>query len=247
MKHVTINAQKEAFVAKTEEEAYEFCKDLFIKEIQKAILAKGRCCIAISGGKTPLPLFEKLTEPQTSILVNWPLVSIFWIDERTVAKDHPQSNFGNAETFFSTPPLDRAKKYRLSGENENREAETRAYEQTLMKNCSGEIDVALLGIGDDGHTASLFPHSQALLEKSHIYVPNFIKEKNEWRLTITFPGLELVKKTIVLCVGKGKSRILKKVFDASSSPEEIPAIRLGSSEKPAIFILDKKSAYGLGL
>jgi 6-phosphogluconolactonase len=248
VKHVTIDARREAYVAKTEEEALELCKELMIKEIQKAITAKGQCSLAISGGKTPLPVFEQLTQPQESLLVNWPLVHIFWVDERCVPPEDPMSNYGNAIPYFSVPPLDRAKKHRLIGEKEPREHYAREYEKLLTKTCiNGEIDLILLGIGEDGHTASLFPNTQALREKKHLYAPNFVPQKNEWRMTLTFPGLDLAHKTIVLCLGKGKAKILKQVFQKETSFEEIPAARIGTSKKPAVFILDKKSSYGLGL
>ncbi len=245
---MTIDSRREAYISKTEEEALELCKDLIIKEIQNAILAKGQCSIAISGGKTPLPVFEQLTQPQESLLVNWPLVNIFWVDERCVPQDDPMSNYGNALPYFSTPPLDRAKKHRLIGDREPREQFAQEYEKLLTKTCvRGELDLVLLGIGEDGHTASLFPHTQALHEKKHLYVPNFIPQKNEWRMTLTFPGLDLARKTFVLCLGKGKAKILKQVFLKDTPFEEIPATRIGTPKNPAVFILDKKSSYGLGL
>jgi 6-phosphogluconolactonase len=248
VKHVIIDSRREAYIVKTEEEAVELCKDLMIKEMQKAIIAKGHCTIAISGGKTPLPLFEQLTQPQTSLLVNWPLVNIFWVDERSVSQEDAMSNFGNALPYFSTPPLDLAKKHRLIADKEPREQFALEYEKLLTKSCvHGELDLVLLGVGEDGHTASLFPHTQALQEKSHLYAPNFIPQKKEWRMTITFPGLDLARTTLVPCIGKGKAKILKQVFLKENSFEEVPAWKIGSQEHPAIYILDKKSSYGLGL
>lgn len=248
MKHATIDARREAYVSKTADEALDLCKELMIKEIEKAIIAKGQCSIAISGGKTPLPLFEKLAQPQASLLVNWPLVNIFWVDERCVPPADPSSNYGNAIAYFSTPPLDQAKKHRLISDKEPKEQYAKDYEKLLTKTCiHGELDLVLLGIGEDGHTASLFPHTQALHEKTHLYVPNFIPQKNEWRMTITFPGLDLARKTFVVCLGSGKAKILKQVFQKEASFEEIPATKIGSLKNPAVFILDKKSSYGLGL
>lgn len=248
MKHVSIDERREAYISKNEEEALELCKEIVIEEIQKAILAKGQCSIAISGGKTPIPLFEMLTQPQASLLINWPLVNIFWVDERCVPPDNEMSNYGNALPYFSTPPLDQAKKHRLIGDKDPKKSFASNYEKLLVKTCPrGELDLVLLGIGDDGHTASLFSRTEALHEKNHLYVPNFIPQKNEWRMTITYPGIDLAKKVLVLCLGKGKAKILKEVFRTDNSFEEIPAWKIGSPKKPAIYILDKKSSYGLGL
>lgn len=248
MKRVVVDERRQVFVAKTEEEAYEFCLQTFTEEVKKAIATRGACSIALSGGNTPLRLYELLTEPSAALLINWPLLDLFWCDERPVGINDPESNYGNAMTFFGRPPLDQAKKHRLAGDATDLEATAREYEKTVKKLCPGEkLDLILLGIGEDGHTASLFPKTRALQEEKRLYVANEVPQKQSVRLTITFPAIEKAKAVYVLAIGKSKSKILKQILFGEYNYEEIPAQRLGTSKTPATFIIDKKAAYGLGL
>ena len=191
MKRVIVDERRQVVVAKTEDEAYEFCLNTFIEEIQKTIATRASCSIAISGGSTPLRLYELLTEPSKALLVNWSRVHIFWCDERCVPPTDPESNFGNAMRFFGSPPLDQARAYRLPGDSSDLEAAAHEYERLMKKVCSdGVFDLVLLGIGEDGHTASLFPKTRALSEEHRMYVPNQISSEKGWRLTMTFPAIE---------------------------------------------------------
>lgn len=248
MKHVTVDERRQAFVAKTEDEAYEFCVHTFIEESQKAIAARASFSVALSGGQTPLRMYELLTEPSSALRVNWPLLEVFWGDERCVPPTDPESNFGQAMQYFERPPLNQAKFHRMKAEVEDREKAAREYEKLVLKSCSsGRLDMVLLGIGADGHTASLFPKTAALKEEQKLFVPNFVPQLNSWRQTITFPAIDQARAVYVLAFGKTKSKILKQIFFGEYTSEEIPARRLGIPTNPVYYILDKKSAYGLGL
>jgi 6-phosphogluconolactonase len=248
MKRVTVDKRRQVFVAKTEDDAYDFCLQTFTEEVKKAVAARASCSVALSGGNTPRRLYELLTEPSAALLVNWSLLDIFWCDERCVPPTDPESNFGNTMQYFNRPPLDQAKKHRLIGEATDLEATTREYEKTIKKTCSGDrFDLVLLGIGEDGHTASLFPKTQALKEEKRLYVPNYVPQKNEWRLTMTFHAIDTAKAVYVLALGKAKSKILKQILFGEYTYEQLPAQRLGTATNPVCFIIDKKAAYGLGL
>ena len=105
MKRVVIDERRNVLIAKTEEEAYDFCVQTFIEEAKKSIAARATFSVALSGGQTPLPLYEKLSEPSSALLVNWPLVEIFWSDERALPPTDPESNYGSVLQFFR--PADR--------------------------------------------------------------------------------------------------------------------------------------------
>jgi 6-phosphogluconolactonase len=248
MKHVTVDDRRQAFVAKTEEEAYEFCVQSFIEEAKKAIAARASFSVALSGGQTPARMYELLTEPSSALLVNWPLLDVFWGDERCVPPTDPESNYGQAMQYFGRDPLNQAKIHRIKADSEEREKAAREYEKLVLKSCSsGRLDMILLGIGEDGHTASLFPKTAALKEEQKLFVPNFVPQKNVWRQTITFPAIDQARAVYVIAIGKSKSKILKQIFFGEYTVDEIPAQRLGIPTNPVYYILDKKSAYGLGL
>ena len=247
MKRVIVDKRRQVVVAKTEDEAYEFCLNTLIEEIQKTVSARASCSIALSGGTTPLRLYELLTEPSKALLVNWSRLNIFWCDERCVPPTDPESNFGNAMRFFGSPPLDQAKTYRLPGDAPDLEKAAHDYERLVKKVCPGGVfDIVLLGVGEDGHTASLFPKTNALSEERRLYVPNQIDPERR-RLTMTFPAIERARTVYALVLGKPKAKILKQVLFGEASPDEIPAQRLGSAEHPITYIIDKRAAFGLGL
>ena len=247
MKRVVVDKRRQVVVAKTEDEAYEFCLNTLIEEIQKTVATRSSCSIALPGGTTPLRLYELLTEPSTALLVNWSRLNIFWGDERCVLTTDQDSTFGNAMRFFGNPPLDEAKTHRLPGDASDLEKAAHEYERLVKKVCpGGALDLVLLGIGEDGHTASLFPKTKALSEERRLYVPNQIAP-DTWRLTMTFPAIERARAVYVLVIGKPKAKALKQVLFGNPSPEEVPAQRLGTAEHPATFIIDKRAAFGLGL
>ena len=247
MKRVVVDKRRQVVVAKTEDEAYEFCLNTLIEEIQKTVATRASCSIALPGGSTPLRLYELLTEPSTALLINWSRLNIFWGDERCVPPEDAESNFGNAMKFFGNPPLDEAKTHRLPGDERDLDKAAHEYERLVKKICpAGAFDLVLLGIGEDGHTASLFPKTHALSEERRLYVPNQIGP-DKWRLTMTFPAIERARAVYVLVIGKPKAKALKRILFEESSADEVPAQRLGTVERPVTYIIDKRAAFGLGL
>jgi 6-phosphogluconolactonase len=248
MKHVKIDERRNVLIAKTDEEAYDFCVQTFIEEAKKSIAARATFSVALSGGQTPLPLYEKLAEPSSALLVNWPLVEIFWSDERAVPPSDPESNYGAALQFFNIPPLDQAKKHRLVGDCDDLHKSATNYEKLVKATCAdGKFDLVLLGVGNDGHTASLFPRTASLKEDKKLFVANNIPEKNCWRMTITYPAIDQARAAYVIVIGKGKAKILKQIFFGEYNPVELPAQKLGTKENPVTFIVDRKAIFGLGL
>src|SRR5215469_1659878 len=167
----------------------------FVKLASDAIGAKGSFTVALAGGSTPKGLHSLLAGEFASA-IDWHKVCFFWGDERHVPPDHPDSNYRMAyETLLSKVPADPSKIFRVHAENPDANAAASEYEQTLSNafGLSGRevprFDLILLGLGPDGHTASLFPQTSALGEKSRLVVANRVEKFDTDRITLTFPVL----------------------------------------------------------
>ncbi len=248
MKRVRVDERRQALVALDEDTAATVCAQIFVEEAQRAIATKASFSVALAGGSTPQIVYKKLQEPAFALSVNWQFVNLFWGDERTVDPENSESNYKMASEYFSVPPLNLAKRHRMTGEASDLDAAARDYENQIRRTCpQGKFDLILLGIGEDGHTASLFPETQALHEANRYVVSNHIPQKNCNRLTITFPCIDAAGKVVIFAIGRTKAKITKKILRGEYTPDLIPAQRLGTVEKPALFILDKRAAYGSGL
>jgi 6-phosphogluconolactonase len=177
----------------------------------------------LSGGHTPKSLYELLAaEPYRSQL-NWSKVEIFFGDERCVPPDHPDSNYLMANNaMLSKLPIPEPNIHRMRGEL-NPEAAAIEYGQLLQsKFHDGGADMVLLGMGPDGHTASLFPGTPALKETEHRCVAVFVPRLNSWRVTVTYPFLNKAKSVLVLVSGADKAEILKEVLEGPRDPGRLP-------------------------
>lgn len=246
MKRVTIDERREVLVAKNEDEAYDYFVQVFAEEAKRAVAARGCFNVALSGGKTPIPFYERFKNPSVALMINWPLVNFFWGDERCVPPTSSDSNWGSAIPYFSIPPLDGAHKHRLKGEAKDLDKAASSYENEVKKICPQErFDLVILGMGEDGHTASLFPNTEAIKETSRLFVPNTTEAGP--RLTMTFPAIDSSRSVWVLAFGRPKAKTLKKCFFGPTTIDETPCNRLGTKENPVHFLIDRKAAYGLGL
>jgi 6-phosphogluconolactonase len=177
----------------------------------------------LSGGNTPRSLYELLAaEPYRSQL-NWSKVEIYFGDERCVPPDHPDSNYLMAHTtMLSKLPIPEPNIHRMRGEL-SPEAAAIEYGQLLQsKFHDAGPDMVLLGMGPDGHTASLFPGTAALKEPHHRCVANFVPKLNSWRVTLTYPFLNKFKSVLILIDGSDKAEILKEVLEGPRDPDCLP-------------------------
>jgi 6-phosphogluconolactonase len=201
----------------------------FVKLAEDAIGAKGSFTIALSGGSTPKGLHSLLASKFVSAIA-WDKVCFFWGDERHVPPDHPDSNYRMAyETLLSKVPADPAKIFRVHGENPDANAAASEYEQTLrsafrlQRREVPRFDLILLGLGPDGHTASLFPRTAALREHSRLVVANWVEKFDTDRITFTLPVLNNAANIDLLVAGKDKASAVESVFNPNSDPMEFPA------------------------
>lgn len=236
---VKISPLREIAIAPDEEAAVHFAATQFIDCACAAIAKHKRFSVALSGGSTPKKLYETLLKPEFAEQIDWARVDLFWSDERCVAPDSPESNYGMAMHYFNQAPLNKTAKFRMPADSANLNQAAQEYEMQIRKYCfEHKFDLVLLGIGDDGHTASLFPHTAALQEEKHLVVAAFVPEKKSYRMTLTFPCINQARKIMVLALGKAKAEVLKTIFYGPQDFTKYPAQKIGLGAAPALFIID---------
>lgn len=200
--------------------------EIFKTEVKKAIEAKGIFYTAISGGHTPQHFFELLgTEEQTKALP-WDKIHLFWVDERYVPPDSPQSNYKlAADTFLNNVSIPEENIHRIPTEYSDFHIAAQKYEEIIKKDFhlepgqKPEFDLIILGMGPDGHTGSLFPNSYATFDTEDLACVVYVLDEKLNRITLTHPVLCAAKHLVVLVSGKEKAAILKEVM--TSEPDEV--------------------------
>ena len=215
----------------------------------EAIAARGRFSVALSGGSTPRPLYEHLAREELASWLPWSSVHVFWGDERCVAPDHPDSNFAMArEALLDHVPIPPVNVHRIRGEMDPTEAAA-VYERTLRQffvpGQEGEIctfDLVLLGMGNDGHTASLFPGSEPLEEQSRWVAAHYADQGRGWRITLTPPAINAARHVIFLVSGAAKAKILQQVFAGARQPHPLPAQVIAPNSGELLWLIDSAAA-----
>ncbi len=215
-----------------------------IKAIKKSIF-----CAALSGGSTPRLLYQILGGPVVAPRVRWQSVHLFQVDERCVPPDDPQSNFRMIrEALLDQVSLPEGNFHRLAGERPDREAACREYAGELarvLQPKEGELprlDLVLLGMGADGHTASLFPGTEAAEEEKSWVRENHVPKLGGTRLTLTFPVLNAAAEIIFLVSGSDKAEALREVLEGPPSPERLPAQRVRPVSGRLTWYVDEEAA-----
>ena len=225
----------------------------FLDVALKAATDRGIARVAISGGMTPKSMFELLADPAEPFLkqVPWDRIELYWVDERCVPPDDPESNYRmTKEALLSKVPLAAERVHRMEGELEPEVAAAR-YESVIRNTFKLEgaqtptFDLILLGLGDDGHTASLFPHTDALNEMSHIVVPNHVPQKDAWRITVTWPVINQGREVAFLIEGEEKAQVLHDVFLGPYQPETYPSQIIRPASGRLTLLLDRAVAAKL--
>ena len=204
------------------------------RAVLAAVEARGRCDLALAGGSTPRRAYELLAARP----LPWPQLHLWFGDERCVPPDHPDSNFGMASAALAAVPIAPASFHRMRGEEPDRERAARDYERELP----AALDLLLLGIGPDGHTASLFPGSPAVAETARRVVPVIAPKPPPQRLTITPPVIESAREVLVLAVGAEKADAARRALRDEVEPAACPARLL----RGATWLLDRAAAARLG-
>jgi len=211
-----------------------------------------RVAVALSGGTTPQGVYERLGSENFRNRIPWSRVHLFWGDERCVPPDNPESNYLAAyKTLISRVPIPPENVHRIPGEKDPEKA-AEDYERTLrdfFRSSSGEwptFDLVLLGIGSDGHTASLFPGSLALQEKKRWVAASCIEKLKSYRLTLTLPVFNHTRQVVFLAAGKEKAAVLKGMQTMGSKPARFPFQLIRPEDGRMKFFLDKAAASLIG-
>jgi 6-phosphogluconolactonase len=226
----------------------------FTEGIQAAIAARGIARIAISGGGSPKPVFALLADPNQPYRrsIPWDRLRLFWVDERCVPPGSPDSNYGNARAILlDKVPLAPEHIVRIEGELDPEEAAAR-YEAAIRAHFRLEgaeipiFDVIQLGMGDDGHTASLFPHTEALHEMGRVAVANHVpQQKQSWRITLTWPVINAGRDVFFLIEGPPKAGPVGRVLQGPYDPDTLPSQLIQPHNGRLLFLLDKAAAAHL--
>jgi len=211
-------------------------------------LEKKAFTAALSGGSTPKRLYEILGSPIFAGRLRWQSIHLFQVDERCVPPDHPESNYRMIrETLLETSPLPAANFHRLAGEMPDREEACRQCADVMARVLAPpagawpRLELTFLGLGPDGHTASLFPGSAALDEQTAWVCPNYVEKFKMHRLTMTFPLLNAAANVIFLVPGADKAEVLRQVLEGP--PGQLPAQRIQPVKGRLSWFLDEAAGH----
>ena len=236
-------------VLATAADLFHAAAEEFVRAARAAIGAQGRFTVALSGGSTPKALYSLLASNYADFV--WNRVFLFFGDERHVPPTDPESNYRMVEESLLTKIAIPAENvFRVAAENPDAAAAASDYENQLrrfFKINSGEFprfDLILLGMGPDGHTASLFPDSAALDEQSRLVVANWVAKFNTHRITFTFPVLNRAAEVMFLASGADKAEMLHQVLEGKNIPP-LPSQRVQPSDGKLLWMLDEAAAAKL--
>ncbi len=224
--------------------------EFFVVDAEKAVAARGVARIAISGGSTPKAAFRALAEPgeEWRERMPWQNLDLWWVDERCVPPDDAGSNYRmTREALLDHVPLKPEQIHRMEGELEPDDAAAR-YEAELKLSFGlkgAEIprfDLVQLGMGPDGHTASLFPHTDAVRVTDRPVTANYVEEKDMWRVTLTRPVINAARQVFFLIEGAEKAMILNEVMEGPRDPERLPSQFIVPVDGILTLLLDQAAA-----
>ncbi|MBE0410366.1 MAG: 6-phosphogluconolactonase [Anaerolineales bacterium] len=223
--------------------------ELFAQNAEIALKERGRVLVALSGGRTPEQLFQLLSKPPYALSIPWEQTHFFWCDERLVPPNHPESNFGQAFRFlFSKVKIPGGNLHRIRGEIDPDQA-VEAYREILKSFSDGQqkwprFDLAFLGLGADGHTASLFPGTINSEEKASpvLAVTADYQERPAWRVTLTPLVFNSARNVIFMVSGKDKAYAVNMTRNGPPEPVRWPAQRIKPVEGKITWLLDDNAA-----
>ncbi len=222
--------------------------ELFTIQSRNATIQCGRFSVALSGGGTPRRLFEILSAPPFRKRIHWNDVHVFWSDERCVPEDDPRNNASMArQALLNQVPIPAGNIHPIRCNGSPQQAATQ-YEQELREFFSTQnphFHLVLLGLGKNGHIASLFPHTPVLNEKDRWVSEVFIKRLNMYRVTFTAPFINQASQVVFLVSGLDKARVLERVLEGPYQPRKLPAQLIRPNGTQPIWLVDKAASVKL--
>lgn len=219
-----------------------------VRVMNLAIRDRGVCYVALSGGDTPRGVYHRIGRTPLKDEIDWSRVHIFFGDERPVPPSNPLSNFGMANwELISHIAIPEENVHRIRGE-ENTDIAAGEYEQDIVR-VFGEqgpsFDLVLLGLGVDGHTASLFPGTTAVEEERSFVCSVFVHSLSGWRVTMTLRSFNKARRALFLVTGAQKAAIVRSVLSAKYPTKDLPATMVQPLEGTVQWMIDKEASSGL--
>jgi 6-phosphogluconolactonase len=216
---ITVFPDKAAFIAGA--------AAFMVERAVEALAERGHWTVALAGGGTPRPIYARLAEAGYAQRIDWNRVHVFFGDERCVPPDDPRSNYRMAhEALLDHVPLPPGNVHRVRGEDDPALAAL-AYEQAIQRlfrtMAPPAFDLICLGMGDNGHTASLFPGTASLREQTRWVAPQYVEVMQTWRVTMTTPLLNAARHVAFFVEGAGKAEMLQRVLHGPYDPDVLPA------------------------
>lgn len=237
----------------TVEKMNQLAAEAFVRISNDAITARTRFTVMLSGGSTPRRFYELLATPPYRDQMAWEKMDFFWGDERSVRPDHPDSNYRMArEALLNEVPISDGPVHRMPAERAALDDAAREYQAEIARSFDihpyggpPRFDLILLGMGTDGHTASLFPHTHALKESSRWVVPNYVPKLDSYRLTLTPLVINHAACVMFLVAGANKAESLARVIAGPADPEKLPAQLINPTSGSLAWFVDTSAASKL--
>jgi len=242
-----IDERRDLIVPGDAEATITFCVKQFVMLAHDAIKSQGFFNVALSGGSTPKAIFQKLASAEYASQVDWKKVLLFWGDERSVPPESEDSNFHMAMTAgFEKLPVLPENIFRMKAES-HIEEHAKEYDKIVREKLfDGKFDLIMLGMGEDGHTASLFPGTKGLhIEKGIWVIANEVPQKSTWRMSLTYECINHARCIAIYVIGKSKADMVKDVLTGAYDPERLPIQKIGVQGHKALWILDADAAKEL--
>lgn len=238
--------RRDLIILENRAEVTQFSLSHFFYLAKESLERSSFFSVALSGGSTPLDLFNALASSPENQEIDWKRVLLFWSDERNTPPDNAESNYYMAmEAGLKTLPLDPNHIFRMRGERDLEE-EAKVYEEQIQQHIpSGSFNLMMLGMGEDGHTASLFPETHGLQAENRWVVANYVPQKKCWRLTLTFDCINQAQHTVIYVIGAKKAAKVKEVLLGPFQPHLLPIQEVGTIAHKALWVLDREAARSL--
>lgn len=228
-------------ILETPEDLARAAAELFVAISSEAVAQRGLATIALSGGSTPKLFYQLLANPNESFReqVPWSRIHFFWADERHVPPDHPESNYRMTnEAMLAHVPITTDNVHRVMSENPNAAEAAEQYEVAMPQ----RFDLILLGLGTDGHTASIFPGSEVLHETKRLVAAPWVEKLKSYRITMTLALINNAASVVFLVSGAEKAEIVKEVL---RGPKRYPAQKVRPADGELRWLLDREAASKL--
>lgn len=222
--------------------------DIFVEEASRAVREKGQFTLALTGGSSPVELHKMLAQEPYVGQIDWQKCFVFWGDERWVPLDDERSNARMAfETLLSSVPIPKEQIFSMWSDDRTPEEYAAEYEEQLqlVLGEKGVFDLIFLGMGDDGHTASLFPHTEVLNEEAAWVKAYYLDPQQMYRITLTAPIINRAKNIVFLVNGEKKAPALREVLEGERNPKQYPAQLISPKKGRLFWLVDKAAASKL--